>query len=113
GDHHHFYPFAYGYFGYPYFDGYGYGYAYYDSYPSNYYAYGDDNYYGDTSQYYNQLPPQQYVASRPIGDVARMEVRLPDPQAIIWVDGKEMTSTGILRQFQSPQLDPSQQYTYT
>ena len=121
GGHNHFYgwPYAYSFFGYPYWYGnysypssYYYGYPYYYSYPSDYYAYGDDNYYGDTPQYYDYPPPQQYVASRPIGDVARMEVRLPDPDGTLWVQGQQMNSTGSVRHFRSPQLDPSQQYTY-
>jgi len=114
-------PYSYGYFGYPYlysYYSYPYSYGYY-GYPSSYYAYpsyyysypsnyviGDDDYYGDV------LPPREYVVSRPVADVARLEIRLPDPQGTIWVEGKEMTSSGTVRQFKSPQLDPSQQYTY-
>jgi uncharacterized protein (TIGR03000 family) len=95
------------YYGYP---------SYYYSYPSGYYTYpsdvylnlnGGDYYYGDAS------PPSEYVVSRPVSDVARLEIRLPDPQGTIWVQGKEMTSAGTVRQFKSPQLDPAQQYTYT
>ena len=73
----------------------------------DYYVNGDDNYYGDAS------PPREYVVSRPVTDVAQVQFRLPDPQATLWVQGKEMNSSGTVRQFQSPQLDPSQQYTYT
>jgi uncharacterized protein (TIGR03000 family) len=115
------YPYAYSYFGYPrlynyyaypsYYYGYpldyySYSYPTYFSYPSDYYVNGNDNYFGDAP------PPREYVVSRPVADVARLEVRLPDPQATIWVEGKEMTSSGTLRQFRSPQLDPAQQYRY-
>ncbi len=102
------YPFLYGYYGYP--SSY-YSYpSYYYSYPSDYFADGDNYYNGNV--YANVQPPQEYVVARPVADVAHMEVRLPDPQATIWVEGKEMTSTGTMRRFKSPQLDPSRQFTY-
>jgi uncharacterized protein (TIGR03000 family) len=41
-----------------------------------------------------------------------MEVRLPDPNGTFWVEGQRMNTTGSVRSFRSPQLDPSQQYTY-
>ena len=107
-------PYSYGYFGYPYFYSYYsypsayYGYpAYYYSYPSDFYSYGNNYYFGDAA------PPNEYVVSRPVMDVARVEIRLPDPQATIWVQGQEISSAGTVRQFRSPQLDPAQQYTYT
>jgi uncharacterized protein (TIGR03000 family) len=106
-------PYAYSYFGYPYLYGYYnypsgyYGYpSYYSSYPSDYYANSNNYYDGGT-------PPPAYVVSRPVSDVARVEVRLPDPQGTLWVQGQEINSSGNVRQFRSPQLDPSQQYTYT
>ncbi len=106
------YPYLYGYYNYP---GYYYGYpSYYSSYPSDYYASYPSNYYAyGGPDYGEQLPPQQYVVSRPVADVARLEVRLPDPQANIWVQGKEISSSGAVRQFQSPQLEPMHRYTYT
>jgi len=118
-------PYSYSYFGYPYIYGYGgyptgyYGYpTYYNySYPSDYnYSYpsdccapgGDDGYADASSQ-------REYLVSRPVSnsDFARVEFRLPDPQATILVQGKEIASSGTVRQFQSPQLDPTQHYTYT
>jgi uncharacterized protein (TIGR03000 family) len=105
------FPYWYSSYGYP--SSYYYSYpSYYYSYPSDYYAYGDNDYYDDTPQYYDYAPPQQYIASRPIQDVARMEVRLPEPDCTLWVQGQQMNSTGSVRHFRSPQLDPSQQYTY-
>jgi uncharacterized protein (TIGR03000 family) len=110
----YFRPYVYGYFGYPYVYGYGgylssyYGYpSYYYSYPSDYYVNGNNDFYG------NAPPAGEYVVGRPVSDVAQVQFRLPDPQATIWVQGQEITSTGAVRQFRSPQLDPSQQYTYT
>jgi len=114
-------PYAYGYYAYPFLSGlfglYGYGGypssyyydypSYYDSYPSDYYVNGDNDYYADV------LPPREYVVGRPVADVAQVQFLLPDPQATLWVQGKEMVSSGNVRQFKSPPLDPSQQYTYT
>jgi uncharacterized protein (TIGR03000 family) len=68
---------------------------------------GNDYYYGEAP------PAREYIVSRPVVDVARIEVRLSDPRATLWVQGQEITSAGTVRQFRSPQLDPSQQYTYT
>jgi uncharacterized protein (TIGR03000 family) len=102
------YPYLYGLYGYGGYPSSYYGYpSYYDSYPSDYYANGDDSYYGDAP------PPREYVVSRPVLDVAQVQFRLPDPQTTIWVQGQEIASSGNVRQFRSPQLDPSQQYTYT
>jgi len=125
-------PYSYSYFGYPYLYGYsGYPSTYYsypsfypaDSYPSPYSAYpsscdGCQGDYASSSNDYDQDDARpttdgEYVVSRPVSDVARVEFRLPDPQATIWVQGKEVNSSGTVRQFQTPQLDPTQQYTYT
>jgi uncharacterized protein (TIGR03000 family) len=110
----YFRPYGYGYFGYPYVYGYGgylssyYGYpSYYYSYPSDYYVNGNNDFYGDAP------PAGEYVVGRPVSDVAQVQFRLPDPQATLWVQGQQIPSTGTMRQFRSPQLDPSQQYTYT
>ncbi len=113
------FPYAYGgyfggypcsYYGYP-TAYYGYPAAYYYGYPAAYYGYPSSYYAND--YYSDDAPPQQYVVSRPVLDIARLEVRLPDPQGTIWVEGKEIASTGVVRRFSSPQLDPLQQYNYT
>jgi uncharacterized protein (TIGR03000 family) len=102
------FPFLYGLYGYGGYPGSYYGYpSYYDSYPSDYDVNGDDDFYA------NAPLPREYVVNRPVSDVAQVQFRLPDPQATIWVEGQEITSSGTVRQFKSPQLDPSQQYTYT
>jgi uncharacterized protein (TIGR03000 family) len=140
---HSVWPYGYRYFGFPYAYGYvGYPYSYYSyptvyygypaycgypaagyGYPSGYYASDGDYSYGEAvppQQGGAALPqqgdtpaPQQYVASRPVSDVAQLQVKLPDPQGTIWVEGEEINSSGTLRQFNSPPLDPSQRYTYT
>ncbi|HEX5472320.1 MAG TPA: TIGR03000 domain-containing protein [Lacipirellulaceae bacterium] len=114
------YPYVYGNFGYPYsyYSYYGYpnvyyGYPYY-GFPNGYYSYPGDSYANYDDDYDAEvIPPQEYVVSRPVSDIARLEVSLPDPHATIWVEGKEIASVGTERQFKSPQLDPNQQYTYT
>jgi uncharacterized protein (TIGR03000 family) len=112
-----YWPYTYGFYGYPsVYSNYGYPSSYY-GYPGGYYAMGDDNNYivaqpsignGDAN-----APPRDYIVSRPVSNTARLEVRLPDPQATIWVEGKEIASSGAVRQFNSPPLEPSHQYTYT
>jgi uncharacterized protein (TIGR03000 family) len=106
------YPFVYGYYGYPY----GYNaypnYYYYSSYPPDYYTNDDQSFSGNVNVYANAAPPSEYTVSRPVNDIARLEVRLPDPQATIWVEGKEIASNGTVRHFNSPQLDPNRQFTY-
>lgn len=115
-----YWPYAFSYYTYPYFYSYGYPGDYY-GYPA--YGYGYQTYYySEPNEYYassgdfdygNSAAPREYVVSRPVLEVARMEVRLPDPDAMIVVDGKQMGGTGAVRQFKSPPIDPSQQYTYT
>ncbi len=115
-----------GYYGYPYLSSY-FGYPssyYYNSYPayySSYPTYNDSyapNYYGNSAEelpgdaYANVPPPSGNVGNRSAGDTARIEIRLPDPQASIWVEGQSIASSGEVRQFNSPQLDPSRQFSY-
>ena len=111
------YPFLSNYFGYP-------SSYYYNSYPAYYSSY--PTYYGSTSpDYYANSsvdpgdtegnlpsPGQNAISNTPIADTARLEIRLPDPQASIWVEGQSIASNGAVRQFNSPQLDPSRQFTY-
>jgi uncharacterized protein (TIGR03000 family) len=114
-------PYLYSYFSYPYLSNYysypsSYYYGYpayyssYSSYPSDYFANGDD--YSDGGVVVSS-PQREYVVSRPVGDVARLEIRLPDPQATIFVQGREIPSSGAVRQFKSPPLDPAHQYAYS
>lgn len=110
----YFSPFVYGYFGYPYMYGnYGYPTYYDDSYPYDYF-YGPGDVYANQGNSYaiDSAFPQAYFVSRPVNNVAQVEIRLPDPQATIWVEGKQMTGSGTVRQYKSPPLDPADQYTY-
>src|SRR5262249_50735243 len=106
-------PYAYSYFSYPYFYGYyGYPSSYY-GYLGDYYSYPSYNYSYPFSypSYYYGAPAgsfvngcdncdadaptaTEHVVGRPVADVAQLEVRLPDPQATIWVQGKQIDSAG-------------------
>jgi len=128
GNYGRYWPYAYGlrYFGYPYYSSYA-GYpstyyynsypAYYSSYPT-YYDSSPPSYYGNSAEelpgdaYANVPPPSGNVDNRLAADSARVEIRLPDPQASIWVEGQSIASSGAVRQFNSPQLDPSRQFSY-
>jgi uncharacterized protein (TIGR03000 family) len=114
------YVYGLGYFGYPYLSSY-YDYpgsyyynsypTYYDNYAPDYYANSGDRVVGNS---YENIPSpnDNVVANRPAADTARLEIRLPDPQASIWVEGQSIASDGAVRQFNSPQLDPARQFTY-
>src|SRR2546423_8527198 len=82
------YPSVYTYYGYP-SSYYGYPSTYYFSYPNDYYATSDNNNYpiaqpSTGNGEVNAPHPRQYIVSRPVSNTARLEVRLPDPQATIW-----------------------------
>ena len=86
-------------------------------YPYTYYrpyAVYPYSYYNDDGYYYSDTQPRRtYTVSRPPIDVARVEVRLPDAEGRVWIQGKEMSSSGSVRRFKSPTLDPSERYVYT
>jgi len=103
-------------------------YPYYYSYPyQSYYpdsgSYGDSSYDPDAGA----LPPDSALQpSDPDADVpaapaesspeqndtrAYLTVRVP-ANAEIWVAGTKMTSTGFVREFQSPPLTPGKHYAY-
>lgn len=84
--------------------GWPYDYHVYPAYPYGYYG----SYYSGS---YVQ-PRVAYSVSRPLVDVASVEVRLPNDQAQVWVQGQKMSGTGAIRRFQSPALDPSKTYAY-
>jgi uncharacterized protein (TIGR03000 family) len=112
---------------------YGY-YPYYSDYPYLYggdytleNAYADDTpLLSDSATYdsgYRGLSPQEYEAyaqaatannasaPSPIDTLAHLTVRVP-AEAQIWIDGTTTTSTGPVRQFESPPLTPGSRYSY-
>jgi uncharacterized protein (TIGR03000 family) len=49
---------------------------------------------------------------QPANDTVRVTVRVPNPNAQVWVEGALTTQRGTLREFESPQLKPGNPYTY-
>jgi uncharacterized protein (TIGR03000 family) len=85
-----------------------YGYRYYNA-PTFYRTEGP-TYYSYRSAYaspevVNQMPDP--------GMSALAAVRVPNPDAQLWIEGQEMTSGGVLRTFISPPLEANTDYTYT
>jgi uncharacterized protein (TIGR03000 family) len=111
---HRYYP---GY--YPYYAAYG-----YNPYPYNAYSYaysgsaydlGDAGSYGDVA---STAPPESYSSSYPPSTTsaesdgkARVSVTVP-AGARLWFEGMPTTSTGTVREFNSPPLTPGERYTY-
>jgi uncharacterized protein (TIGR03000 family) len=97
---------------YPYTSGYGYGYSDYgNSYPD--YAYSDN---GIATDNYGGYPPadEGYAASPSYTEstTSRIVITAP-PGANIWVEGVKIASGGdAVHTFQTPPLNPDQQYRY-
>jgi uncharacterized protein (TIGR03000 family) len=104
--------------------GYGYGYPGYPGYPgysSLYrYPYGYPGYY-PAPRYYPvpvQVVTPRYTEVRPVAYVAPqrppawLQLVLPDASAKVWIDGKQTSSTGAQRLYESPPLDQGKWYTY-
>jgi uncharacterized protein (TIGR03000 family) len=121
-----YYDYGFGY--YPYSTGFwgGYGYPGYYSYPyysSDYYTYpyASDSVMPDTYGYYPAYSAADAAGYAPAGVAGGWDqsdqrvmarIVLPTPDAQLWVEGQEMTSTGTVRSFVSPSLEPGK-YTYT
>jgi uncharacterized protein (TIGR03000 family) len=127
------------YYGYRhYYGGYYPDYAYFSYYPyhNDSYLWGGssfDNTYADdatrlyygvtTDSGYRGLSPQEYEAyaraatatngsvATPVDTAAYVTASVP-ANAEIWIDGMKTTSTGRIREFQSPPLAPGQRYSY-
>jgi uncharacterized protein (TIGR03000 family) len=80
--------------------GYGYGYGGY-GYPRYY----DRGYYYEP--YYSESAPEV------TDDVVTIDVFVPDPNARVWVQGRETSAQGTERQYVSPPLERGYNYTYT
>jgi uncharacterized protein (TIGR03000 family) len=96
----------------------GYGYGGYDpivaSVPSAaYFTYGNTSY---TTESPSPLPvyaPRPVFAPLPppLLLTALLKVQVP-PDAEIWLDGRKMRSTGSMRHYRTPPLDPAKEYAY-
>jgi uncharacterized protein (TIGR03000 family) len=111
------YPGYYGYYGgSPYYYGsYPYG-GYSNYYPSTYSpdwsspAY-NSGYYGSYGGVTPPYPASYSPATVQPDAIAQITVSLP-ADAVIWFDGSKTTSTGSVREYQSPPLTPGIRYTY-
>jgi uncharacterized protein (TIGR03000 family) len=95
----------------PWYDGYGYGGYAYGGYPSDYSSFysGPATYSEDATQgYADQASAGSMTANE---DAAMIAVRVP-PNAEIWFDGQKTNQKGVVRQFETPALDPGHDYTY-
>ena len=101
-----YYPFAYSYYS----PGYNTGYTYeYSSGPATY-SFSQPGY-----SYQSAYPSDASVgriSADAVGPV-QANVRLPDANAKLWIEGQEMTSQGLERAFISPPIDPGSRYVYT
>jgi uncharacterized protein (TIGR03000 family) len=83
------------------------------SYPSYYSSSGEAE--PPSSDYYEAAPPagNSEVSTRPadLDTRAHITVRVPEG-AKVWFDGTLTTSTGPVREFQSPPLTPGKQFSY-
>jgi uncharacterized protein (TIGR03000 family) len=105
------YPGYYGYYGaWPYYYGY---------YPYSYdaYSYGssspayDSGYYGAYGGVTSSYPDSYFPATAQPDTSAHVTVSVP-ADAEIWLEGTKTTSTGSVREYQSPPLTPGIRYTY-
>jgi uncharacterized protein (TIGR03000 family) len=93
-------------------------YSYWGGYSSPSYYSGD--YYSSPSTTYSYPAPSYGSPSYSYGAMAREErantaqvdVRVPDPNAEIWIEGSKTQQRGTLRLFESPPLNPDKNYTY-
>jgi uncharacterized protein (TIGR03000 family) len=125
-----YYPSYYSYGYYPYRSGYtapAYAYGTYSPYSTwygstwSYPSYATTDYYytapvtssgttypSGTGSYYTYGAPSRQEER----DAARLNVRLPDPEADVWVEGKRTQQRGLWREFISPPLTAEKSYTY-
>ncbi len=127
-----------GYYGYaPGWNSYSPGYTTYGGYPYPGYSWRSGGYvegynypsYGTTDFYYNTPATSSYYGSGYAGDVgssyqygtrsgasvrdaALLNVRVPDANAEVWVEGKLTQQRGTWREYESPALNPDKSYTY-
>jgi uncharacterized protein (TIGR03000 family) len=122
------YPFYYPFYGsYPFAGSYGYYYPDYSLYPPPDIAY-DPGYagavapgmFGDSAadeppstapDYYRGLRAPRRIGAASAEPIAHIVLRVP-ANALVWFDGSETTSTGPVREFESPPLASGRQYTY-
>jgi len=91
---------------------YGYNTWAYGTYPAYSYRYT----YQAPSSTYTSAYPADVSSSMPApNDGTRVfaRVKTPAADAKLWIEGQEINTSGLMRRFFSPPLDPGQSYTYT
>lgn len=100
----------YGYRGYPYYGGF---------YSPFYLGFGFGPAYSyDYAPYSSLHIPQPYVVAPPVAlappqPIAFIDVSVPTADAEVWLGSSSTTSKGLTRHYESPPLEPGQNYTYT
>jgi uncharacterized protein (TIGR03000 family) len=96
----------------------GYGYGGYDplvaAAPSAaYFTYGNTSYTTESPAPLSVYAPRPPFASLPppLPLTALLKVQVPH-DAEIWLDGRKMRSTGLIRHYRTPPLDPTKEYAY-
>jgi uncharacterized protein (TIGR03000 family) len=89
---------------------YGYGYDPYGGYPSGDTSFYQGPIYPDQQQTYDNAGPQVPTQATD-ENTAMIGVRVPQ-NAEIWFDGQKTSRTGTVRQFETPPLQPGQEYGY-
>jgi uncharacterized protein (TIGR03000 family) len=82
------------------------------SYPSYSGYYGNPGFYGSQGMRLGSPDYQYGSLSEDMKNRAFLNVRLPSPDAEVWVEGDKTRSTGQFREFMSPPLDPDKKYSY-
>lgn len=91
----------------------GYQYGYWPGYGYDQYAYpGYDAGWYDEPGVYGGLGEPALTPEAPEATTANVEVLLPDPEALVWFNDRKTSSTGDVRSFTTPPLDPGRQYYY-
>ncbi|HZT80678.1 MAG TPA: TIGR03000 domain-containing protein [Gemmataceae bacterium] len=79
-----------------------------------YYRPGTTYYTGPTHVPVPPPPPAAFLSppAAPQGLHATLDVELPDPDAVVWIDGHRTKQAGTQRQYVSPPLQAGQSYRY-
>jgi uncharacterized protein (TIGR03000 family) len=57
-------------------------------------------------------PAIEVAVAKPVENVARLQVAVPDTDAEVWLNGVRMKQTGLNRQYNSPPLKAGETYAY-
>jgi len=75
------------------------------------YAGAGNGYNANYNAYYNG-PAGASQANVPSNNTVILDMRVPDPNAQVWIEGQPTQQRGTFREFESPPLAPGMNYTY-